>query len=41
MDAKREYFLMGSRDLQQGISFESACRSLTPAGTFFALVSRA
>ena len=37
------YFMIGSRDLEQRIRFESACRSLTltPADTFFTLTSRA
>jgi hypothetical protein len=35
------YLMIGSRDLQQRIRFESACRSLMPADTFFALTSRA
>ena len=33
--------MIGSRDLEQRIRFESACRSLTSADTFFALASRA
>jgi len=42
MSAKSEsYFMTGSRDLEQRIRFESACRSLTSADTFFALTSRA
>jgi len=42
MSAKSElYFMTGSRDLEQRIRFESACRSLTSADTFFALASRA
>jgi hypothetical protein len=35
------YFMIGSRDLEQRIRFESACRSLTSADTFFTLTSRA
>jgi hypothetical protein len=35
------YFMVGSRDLEQRIRFESACRSLTSADTFFTLTSRA
>ncbi len=35
------YFMIGSRDLEKRIRFESACRSLTPADTFFTLTSRA
>jgi hypothetical protein len=35
------YFMIGSRDLERRIRFESACRSLMPADTFFALPSRA
>ena len=35
------YFMIGSHDLEKHIRFESACRSLTPAGTFFTLTSRA
>jgi hypothetical protein len=35
------YFMIGSRDLEKRIRFESACRSLTPADTFFTLPSRA
>ncbi len=35
------YFMIGSRDLEQRIRFESACRSLTSADTFFTLPSRA
>ena len=35
------YFMIGSRDLEKRIRFESACRSLTSAGTFFTLTSRA
>jgi len=35
------YFMIGSRDLEQRLRFESACRSLTSAGTFFTLTSRA
>src|SRR5438477_319664 len=31
------YFMIGSRDLEQRLRFESACRSLTSAGTFFHL----
>jgi hypothetical protein len=33
--------MIGSRDLEQGIRFESACRSLTSVDTFFTLTSRA
>jgi hypothetical protein len=33
--------MIGSRDLEQRIRFESACRSLTSAETFFTLISRA
>jgi len=33
--------MIGSRDLAQRIRFESACRSLTSADTFFTLTSRA
>jgi len=33
--------MIGSRDLEQRIRFESACRSLTSVGTFFASPSRA
>jgi len=29
------YFMIGSRDLEKRVRLESACRSLTPAGTFF------
>jgi hypothetical protein len=35
------YFMIGSRELEQRIRFESACRSLTSADTFFTLTSRA
>jgi hypothetical protein len=35
------YFMLGSRDLERRIRFESACRSLTPTDTFFTLTSRA
>jgi hypothetical protein len=35
------YFMIGARDLEQRIRFESACRSLTSADTFFTLTSRA
>ena len=35
------YFMIGSRDLEKRIRFESACRSLMPTDTFFALTSRA
>jgi len=35
------YFMIESRDLEQRIRFESACRSLTSADTFFTLTSRA
>ena len=35
------YFMIGSRELEQHIRFESACRSLTSADTFFTLTSRA
>jgi hypothetical protein len=35
------YFMIGSRDLEKRIRFESACRSLMPAGSFFTLPSRA
>ena len=35
------YLMIGSRDLEQRIRFESACRSLTSADTFFTLISRA
>jgi len=35
------YFVIGSRDLEKRIRFESACRSLTSADTFFTLTSRA
>ena len=35
------YFMIGSHDLEKRIRFESACRSLTPAHTFFTLTSRA
>jgi hypothetical protein len=42
MSAESEsYFMIGSRDLEKRIRFESACRSLTPADTFFTLTSRA
>jgi hypothetical protein len=33
--------MIGSRDLEQRIRFESACRLLAPADTFFTLTSRA
>ena len=35
------YFMIGSRDLEKRVRFESACRSLTSADTFFTLTSRA
>ncbi|MCU1342072.1 MAG: hypothetical protein JWN92_1495 [Candidatus Acidoferrum typicum] len=35
------YCMIGSRDLEKRIRFESACRSLTSADTFFTLPSRA
>ena len=35
------YFMIGSRDLEKRIRFESVCRSLMPADTFFTLTSRA
>ena len=35
------YFMIGSHDLEKRIRLESACRSLTPADTFFTLTSRA
>ena len=35
------YLMIGSRDLEKRIRFESACRSLTVADTFFTLISRA
>ena len=35
------YFMLGSRDLEKRIRFESACRSLMPTDTFFTLTSRA
>ena len=35
------YFVIGSRDLEKRIRFESACRSLMPTDTFFTLTSRA
>jgi hypothetical protein len=35
------YFMIGSRDLEQRVRLESACRSLTSADTFFTLTSRA
>jgi hypothetical protein len=35
------YFMIGSRDLEKRVRFESACRSLTPSDTFFTLRSRA
>jgi hypothetical protein len=35
------YLMIGSRDLEKRIRFESACRSLTSADTFFTLTSRA
>jgi hypothetical protein len=35
------YFMIGSRELEQRIRLESACRSLTSADTFFTLTSRA
>jgi hypothetical protein len=35
------YFMIGWRDLEQRITFESACRSLTSADTFLILTSRA
>ena len=35
------YLMIGSHDLEKRIRFESACRSLTPADTFFTLTSRA
>jgi hypothetical protein len=35
------YLMIGSCDLEQRIRFESACRSLTSADTFFILTSRA
>jgi len=42
MSVESESSLMiGSRDLEQRIRFESACRSLTSAETFFTLISRA
>jgi hypothetical protein len=42
MSVESESSLMiGSRDLEQRIRFESACRSLTSADTFFTLTSRA
>jgi hypothetical protein len=42
MSVESESSLMiGSRELEQRIRFESACRSLTSADTFFTLTSRA
>ena len=42
MSVEREsYFMIGSRDLEKRIRFESACRSLMPTDTFFTLTSRA
>jgi hypothetical protein len=35
------YFMIGSRELEQRIRFESACRSLTSGDTFFTLTSQA
>jgi hypothetical protein len=35
------YLMIGSHDLERRLRFESACRSLTSAGTFFTLTSRA
>jgi hypothetical protein len=35
------YLMIGSRDLEKRVRFESACRSLTPSDTFFTLRSRA
>ncbi len=35
------YFMIDSRELEQRIRFESACRSLTSADTFFTSTSRA
>jgi len=35
------YFMIGSRDLEKRVRFESACRSMTSADTFFAVTSRA
>jgi len=35
------YFMIGSRDLEKRIRFESACRSLMTPDTFFTLTSRA
>jgi hypothetical protein len=42
MSVESESCLMiGSRELEQRIRFESACRSLTSSGTFFTSTSRA
>jgi hypothetical protein len=42
MSAESEsYFMLGSRDLEKRIRFESTCRSLVQSDTFFALTSRA
>ena len=35
------YLMIGSRDLERRIRFESACRSLTSGDTFFTSTSRA
>jgi hypothetical protein len=41
MSESESYFMLGSRDLEKRIRFESACRSLTPTDTFFTVTSRA
>jgi hypothetical protein len=35
------YLMIGSRELEQRIRFESACRPMTSANTFFTSTSRA
>ena len=41
MSESQSCVMIGSRDLEKRIRFESACRSLTAADTFFTLTSRA
>src|SRR6266576_5404058 len=41
MNETESFVMIGSRDLEQRIRFESACRSLTSVDTFFTSPSRA
>jgi hypothetical protein len=41
MSESESFVMIGSRDLEQRIRFESACRSVTSVDTFFTSTSRA